>query len=67
MLSTIAAVAGLGTVLIGLGYQIAAAIHKRAYAKKMKSIQGIYELIKEAKTNEERDELQKALNDLLNP
>ena len=66
MLTSIAAIATTVTGLIGIFWYAVAAVKKNAEKKKTDSIQSINSELKKPLTDEEREKLQNALNDIVN-
>jgi transcription elongation factor len=66
MLTSIAAIAAAISALIALGYSVAAAVKNKEKAEKIKNLQDMNVALKSAMTNEERNELQKKLDQLIN-
>ena len=66
MLTSIAAIATAITALVGVGWAVVAAVKKKAEKKKIETIQSIENQLKQHLTDEEREELQNALNDITN-
>lgn len=67
MLTSIAGIAAAVSALIGVGYAVVAAIKKSAEQKKIATINDINEQLKKKPlTDQEREDLQNALNKLIN-
>lgn len=64
MLSSIAAIATAITALIGLGYKVYSAIKKTSREKEAANRQEIAELLKGAKTDDERKKYSELLHDI---
>lgn len=66
MLTSAAAIAGAVTALVGVYYAVVAALKKNAEKKKITTIENINTQLKQHMTDEEREKLQNALNDIIN-
>jgi len=66
MLESAAAIATAVSAVIGIVWGVAAVIRKKAEKKKTDSINSVTEQLKQPLTPEERQELQDALNKLIN-
>jgi hypothetical protein len=66
MLTSVAAIATALSTLIGVYYAVVAAIKKRAEKKAATNIQEATDQVKKATTPQEREELQNALDKLIN-
>lgn len=66
MLASIAAIATAATALIGVGWAVVAALKSKEEKKKIATLQEINAKLKTHLTDAEREELQNALNNIIN-
>lgn len=66
MLTSIATIAGAVVAVLSLAATVVAAIKKSSEKKKVQTIQSLNEELKKPLTDEEREKLQNALNDIAN-
>lgn len=66
MLTSAATIATALTALIGVGWGVVAALKNNAEKKKIATIQDINSKLKAHLTDEEREKLQNALNNIIN-